>query len=376
MEILALEPYYGGSHQAFLDGWQAVSRHEFTLLTLEPYKWKWRMRHCAITFADELGGHVAKGQKWDVIFCSDMLNLAEFLSLAPAVVRELPTILYFHENQLTYPVRVESERDYQFAMTNMTSALAADCVWFNSAFHRDSFLEALGIFLKKMPDHQPLEAIERIRKKTAVYPPGVEQIYIRKDRRPGPLRILWAGRWEHDKNPEDFFKAMEILKSKGVDFRISVIGQQFREVPGVFGRGQKDFAEHIDRWGYQASRADYEKALTEADVFVSTANHEFFGISAVEAGLAGVYPLLPKRLAYPEILGLAENKEVGEFYYDGSVEDLADKLIVLAERGEKNNLWNGDSAKVTKIVERFEWPRLGAILDDAVEITPGGRSGR
>ena len=80
MKILALEPYYGGSHRAFLDGWRVVSRHDFTLLTLEPYKWKWRMRHSAITFADELGAMVADGQKWDVIFCSDMLNLAEFCS--------------------------------------------------------------------------------------------------------------------------------------------------------------------------------------------------------------------------------------------------------------------------------------------------------
>ena len=34
MRILALEPYYGGSHQAFLDGWTAHSRHAFTVLGL------------------------------------------------------------------------------------------------------------------------------------------------------------------------------------------------------------------------------------------------------------------------------------------------------------------------------------------------------
>jgi hypothetical protein len=49
----------------------------------------------------------------------------EFRGLACRDIRELPALIYFHENQLTYPVRVESERDYQFAMTNMTSALAA-----------------------------------------------------------------------------------------------------------------------------------------------------------------------------------------------------------------------------------------------------------
>ena len=367
MKILALEPYYGGSHRAFLDGWRNVSGHEFTLLTLEPYKWKWRMRHSAITFADEVRNLVAADGKWDAIFCSDMLSLAEFLSLAPAAVRKIPAILYFHENQLTYPVRAESERDYQFAMTNMTGALAAEQVWFNSAFHRDSFLGALEIFLKKMPDHQPIEAVGRIRGKSTVYPPGVYKISSRKNRPSSPLRILWAGRWEHDKNPEDFFKAIQTIKSKGIDFRLSVIGQQFRDVPGVFGLAEKQFSEHIDRWGYQAERSDYERALTQADVFVSTANHEFFGISAVEAVLAGVRPLLPRRLAYPEILGLAENKETAKFYYDGSAGDLADKLAVLAKRIDNRDLWNRDSKIAVKLVERFEWSNVGAIMDEAIE---------
>ncbi len=44
LRVLALEAYYGGSHKAFLDGWIADSRHDWTLLTLPDSKWKWRMR--------------------------------------------------------------------------------------------------------------------------------------------------------------------------------------------------------------------------------------------------------------------------------------------------------------------------------------------
>ena len=58
-------------------------------------------------------------------------------------------------------------------MTNMTTALAAKSVWFNSAFHRDSFLEALAVFLGKMPDCQPIDTVERISAKALIYPPGV-----------------------------------------------------------------------------------------------------------------------------------------------------------------------------------------------------------
>ena len=366
MDILALEPYYGGSHKAFIDGLSKASSHTWTLLTLPARKWKWRMRHSAITFAAQVASLVAEGGGWDVLFCSDMLNLAEFVAVAPAQVGRLARVVYFHENQLTYPVRAEDERDYQFAMTNLTSALAAHAVWFNSEFHLNSFLAALARFLKSMPDYQPLEAVEEIGVKSSVYPPGIEDFPARKKRESGPLRILWAGRWEHDKNPEDFFKALEILKAENVPFRISVIGQSFRDRPAVFDQAYSDFRDYIDLWGYQQSRRDYERALFNADVVVSTANHEFFGISIVEAIAAGAYPLVPNRLSYPEILGLGRIKGAEQFFYDGTVRDLADKLLHLAARVEKDALWPATIGPAT-LTEDLRWQNLVSRYDEALE---------
>lgn len=370
MRILALEPYYGGSHKAFLDGFSGISRHGWTILTLPAYKWKWRMRHSAVTFAEEVRQQVSNRQMWDLIFCSDMLNLAEFLGLAPAAIRGLPAIAYFHENQFTYPVRFESERDYQFAMTNLTTALAAKSAWFNSTFHKDSFLEALGEFLRRMPDYQPTDAVEKIKAKAAVYPPGIGEIKQRGERKAGPVRILWAARWEHDKGAEDFFEALKILKGKSVDFRLSVVGQQFRDVPEVFEWARKHFNEHIEKWGYQQKRAEYEEALAEADLIVSTAGHEFFGISVVEAIAAGAYPVVPRRLAYPEILGLGEIEGREEFFYNGGPNELAQRLATLAKSTEKGSLWPNECG-ADKLVERFQWRRLVPVLDKAVEDVPG-----
>jgi len=96
------------------------------MLTLPPHKWKWRMRHGAITLADRANQHAAAGETWDALFCSDMLNLAEFVGLADESVGRLPSVAYFHENQLTYPVRHEDERDYHFVLTNLTTAMAAE----------------------------------------------------------------------------------------------------------------------------------------------------------------------------------------------------------------------------------------------------------
>jgi len=366
MNILALESYYGGSHKAVLDGLSRTSRHTWTILTLPAHMWKWRMRHSAITFAGRVRELVEKGQSWDLLFCSDMLNLAEFIALAPAQVAGLPKVIYFHENQLTYPVRFASERDYHYVMTNLTSALSADAVWFNSEFHRDSFLEAMIEFLKSMPDHQPVEVVEQIRAKSAVYPPGIDEIAEASERKPGPLRILWAARWEHDKNPEDFFAAMKILKANKIEFRLSVIGQSFLEQPEIFAQAKREFRDQIDNWGYQANRRDYQAVMGQADVIVSTANHEFFGIGVLEAVSAGAYPVVPKRLAYPEILGLGKTETAEQFFYDGTVEDLAKTLQNLAHRIQTETLWpNRLSAKL--LTDRFRWRNLAKTYDESFE---------
>ena len=372
MKVLALEPYYGGSHKAFLDSFSRLSRHEWTLLTLPAYKWKWRMRHSAITFAQQVRELANRGENWDMIFCSDMLNLAEFLGLAPKSIKELLTIAYFHENQLTYPVQCEDQRDYQFAMTNLTTALAASEVWFNSRFHRDSFLEAIELFLKKMPDHQPHSAVETIKEKSQIRYPGITPLPERAKRKTGPVRILWTARWEHDKNPEDFFEALKVLKQKSIDFQVDVLGENFREAPQVFDDARKYFSAHINRWGYQPKQSDYEQALSEADIVVSTANHEFFGISVVEAISAGAYPLLPKRLAYPEILDLHNNPETEVFFYAGTDNGLSKKLQEVIQRFESDSIGPETTEYVRDSMKRFNWAELASDYDDNIDRLSSG----
>ena len=367
MRVLALEPYFGGSHRAFLEQWQASSRHDWTILGLPPRKWKWRMRHAAVTLSDDVARLLANGAGFDLVFCSDMLNLAEFQGLAPRSVRDLPAVVYFHENQLTYPFRFQGERDLHFGFANMTTALAADSVWFNSAFHRDSFLAALHQALRKMPDYRLPDVVERILRKSRIEPLGVQHITPRTRRQPGPLRLLWVARWEYDKGPEMFFEALRLLRDRGVAFRISVIGEQYAEQPAVFEQAHQTFADVIDRWGYQPTRADYEAALREADVVVSTAEHEFFGVSIVEAIMAGAYPLLPRRLAYPEILREDVVGDASAYFYDGDVESLAGRLAELGNALAAGDIWRGDQGHVRRAAERFDWNRRAPLMDDALE---------
>ncbi len=364
MRVLALEPYYGGSHRAFIDGWIARSRHEFSLLTLPAHHWKWRMRHSAVTLAEQIRALWAEGaqkepRSWDLMWCSSMLNLGELLSLLPRPYRTLPCVAYFHENQVFYPSQHPDPRDVHFAFTNWTTALSADQVWFNSQHNLDSLCEQLLKLFKAMPDYKP-HSVDEIRQKSRIEPPpicGLEPA-ARTD---GPLHVVWAARWEHDKNPEDFFAALRSLKREGTDFRVSVLGPQFRSVPAVFQNARQEFAEQLLHFG-ELPRDEYEGVLRSADVVVSTANHEFFGLAVMEAVSAGCVPLLPARLVYPELFSDPDA------FYDGSVAHLATRLKELSERKLQGRLVN---AHWQKVAAQYDWQNRAPKLDTALETALG-----
>ncbi|MEO0514888.1 MAG: DUF3524 domain-containing protein [Planctomycetota bacterium] len=381
MRILVLNPYHAGSHAAFVEGWVKHSRHTFEVLTLPGHHWKWRMRHAGATFAEQLQAkpQAAGEQEFDAIWCTSMLDLASFYGLCDAPFRGLPAMVYFHENQLTYPSRAEDAggRDQHFAITHLTSALAAiqrapgssKAIGWNSAFHRDSFLNAARKLLKQMPGREMDHVPGLIAGASAVLSPGVDLggggrptgTEVPEPRPWGQgdteaLHILWVGRWEHDKDPDAFFAALKKLKKRGVRFKLSVLGESFEQVPDCFATAKKRFADEIVRWGFQETRAEYEAALREADVVVSTGRHEFFGIAVVEAVMAGCFPVLPHRLAYPEVFGEDER-----FYYDGTPDGLAGRLMELCGKG--NGLPEFDAA----VVEKYRWEHATGRLDETME---------
>lgn len=363
MKILALEPYFGGSHQAFWRGWQEHSRHEWMLLTDRPHHWKWRMRHAAVTFAEQIRRMEPHSRRWDVLVCSEMLNLAEFLGLAGGGLASLPAVVYFHENQWTYPTRHEEPRDVHFGLVHLSTALAAREVWFNSAYHRRDFLDASRQVLRKMPRPSLTSRVAIIDDRSRVESPGIVLPPEAPPRKAGPMRIAWAARWEHDKGPDTFFAAIKRLAEQGVDFRLRVLGEHFREVPEVFARARAEFDDRIEHWGYAPSREEYFAHLGASDVAVSTAEHEFFGLAMLEAAAAGAVPVLPRRLSYPDLF-TQDGTSAG--FYDGNAESLADTLAHLASPQGRASL-DARRPACREIASHYAWPVRAKVMDDRLE---------
>lgn len=307
LRILGLEPYDAGSHRAVRRSISRHSRHGWTWVTRPGRGWKWRMRLAAVELVDEAGlaGHLT--EPIDVIFTTSLLGAADLRAVLPAALRGVPMVLYMHENQAGYPLsdhpKVDPARDVHFALTNLTSALAADLVIWNSDWNRRSFLEGMRRILKRANAVTPGDWLDRIDARSRVIWPPVEPPAGPAGRRVlhKPARVVWPHRWEHDKGPDELLRIAR-RDTERFDLRWTILGEQFPATPQPLVELQHELGDRIDHVGFEPDRDRYLRRLSECDWVLSTARHEFFGIAVVEALLAGCLPWLPQRLSYPEIL--------------------------------------------------------------------------
>lgn len=361
MRLLFLEPFFGGSHQDFAQGLVSHSRHTIDLVTLPARFWKWRMRGAALYFVKM----IPSLEDYNGLITTDLMSLSDFKALCGRFCP--PSMVYFHENQLTYPLAPGENMDFQFGFTDITTALVADRISFNSQTHYDAFFSALPGFLNMMPEYRPKWVVDEIRNKADVLHPGchfpAEEVlpefpFPKPDL---PPLIIWNHRWEFDKNPEVFFNALDKVLHRGLDFRLALLGENFQVLPKAFVAALERFRGRIVCYGYEPSREKYRNWLIQGTIVISTATQENFGISVVEAIRYGCIPILPDRLSYPEIIP----KEFhGDVLYKTEA-DLVEKLCFFILNYSK---FEEKQHRLSEVMGRFAWGnRIGqydAILEN------------
>jgi glycosyltransferase involved in cell wall biosynthesis len=414
LTVWLLNPYHTGSHRAWAEGYAAHSRHRVRILSLPGYFWKWRMQGGALELAEQAHGLLAAGERPDLLLATSMVNLPAFFALTRRALGGIPTLLYMHENQLTYPPPPGAKRDLTYGMIQHLSMLAADRVCFNSAYHMQSWFAELPRLLKHFPDYTHEETIGATQAKSSVLPVGcdlrrldkylsenplwpvsdrararsetgpqqwqldkVDSVIARSairdatsSRAPGigdcfahtarndPPLILWNQRWEYDKDPETMLRALYALADAGLNFRVALAGENFRVQPAEFAAARLRLGGRLVHYGYAENEADYIRLLWRADVVLSTAIHEFFGVSIVEAIYCGCLPVLPRRLSYPELIPAAWHDRCLYDDFEGLLARLraavADPQVPQALRAA---------------VARFDWSAQAALYDALMDQT-------
>jgi glycosyltransferase involved in cell wall biosynthesis len=356
LRVLLIEPYCGGSHRAWAEGYARHSRHQVDLLTMPARFWKWRMEGAAATLAEEAA---RLPERPDVLLVTDMLNLPAFLGLTRRYLGDMPAVLYCHENQLTYPFPPGEKRDLTYGLINWLSMLAADRVLFNSHYHQAAWFDELPRLLKHFPDYTHLHRIAGVQAKSSVLPVGCDlrrfdQVPEERQADAPPL-ILWNQRWEYDKDPATFFRALDVLAQEGVAFRVALAGENVRQEPHEFIAARERLGERVVHYGH-ASRQAYAHLLRQADVVVSTAIHEFFGVAIVEAIYCGCFPVLPRRLSYPELIPAAWQQDCLYDDWEGLLARLRRVLSHPERRRQATQALRTGAA-------RFDWNALAPAYD-------------
>ncbi len=369
IKVLLLSAYDAASHAYWRKSLVAqFPNYDWTVLTLPPRYFAWRLRGNSLSWA--FGEREVLEQDYDLVLATSMTDLSALRGFVPKLATT-PTLVYFHENQFAYP---ESGKEYgslEPKILNIYTALAADKILFNSHYNRDSFLQGVAKLLKKMPDQVPPGVVEHLTQRSQVLPvPLMDQLYKSEENQadsqavdiawPKPatqsdnaIRIVWSARWEFDKGPDRLLAIMRELESRGVNYRMAIMGERFRKIPQEFNTIEQEFSHRLDQFGFAETREEYLAWLSAGDVVLSTATHEFQGVAVLEAVVKGCIPVLPDREVYPELFGTDYVYPHCGMYIKKEAKAAVDMITQRAEQINSEQLLAPDA-------QRFSWSELRA----------------
>lgn len=335
--ILLLSAYDAVSHQHWRRGLvQALPEYAWTVLTLPPWNFSWRIRGNSLSWA--YSQREILEQKFDLIIATSMTDLSALKGMVPSLANT-PSLLYFHENQFAYPTSDHAFQSVEPKITSIYAALSATRIAFNSEYNRQTFLSGVESLLNRISDHVPSGIKEQLQGKSICLPVALDNDWQGRSADKDPcFTLLWNHRWEYDKAPERLFSGLMQLREFGIDFRIHIVGQQFRKSPSVFEEMRTQLSNHIGAWGYVENIEEYRNLVRQSHVVISTALHDFQGLAILEATAAGCTPCVPDRLAYREFI--PESFRYASFPGNEKAESqaLAASLLKLAERHKTNEL--------------------------------------
>lgn len=300
MKILLLSPYDAKSHQYWRQGLEREIDHEFVVVTLPPRHFSWRFRGNSLTLAHD----PRLNNNFDLIIATSMTDLSSLKGMRPGL-SNVPTILYFHENQFAYPDGARNEKEAHLIerqITSLYSAIAANKLVFNSEYNLATFMAGVSSLLDRLPDGIPPDVVSKLQSKSKVLPVALDADCFRQSAKSPDFSIVWNHRWEFDKGTFELQKFIVKLLETDCQFKLHVIGQQFRQTDSVMLENIEllKSSGHAGEVGYIEPREKYLNLLAESHCVLSTSQHDFQGLAIQEGMAAGCIPIVPDDLAYPE----------------------------------------------------------------------------
>jgi hypothetical protein len=301
LDILAIEPFFGGLRRDMLNTLSRCSRHRWRVLKLPPRAMARRLTTSAHWFSQQFARDPAP---WpDILFTTDALNLADLFRLDRRLALR-PAVVYYHCNDLPDPCGPAASGC--FDAPHLVSALAATEIWFNSGSHAGAFLASVDSMYDAIGHARHPGAA--LRAKLRQMPPPVEddeEPLIPVEASPNTVFVETAGA-----SVELLQAAFDLIAPMKLRWSLITAGQPF-SVP---------VPQEVIAPGDSAAKS---LALQRASIFVSGKIAAPVDDTAVRALRAGCRPILPHTGVYPEMLSPELHDKC---LYDMSAESLASHL--------------------------------------------------
>jgi hypothetical protein len=288
LDILALEPFFGGIRRNMLETLIRASRHRWTLLKLPPRRIERRLTAAAHWFAEQLSrhwvGHV------DLLFTSEALNLADLYRMMPNLARK-PAVVYFHNNQLPEPGIQSVNPALDFA--NLNTAAAASEIWFNSKFHVRAFLAGVAALVGANTELAAQNPIPQLTAKIRLMPPPVDMNVARDLAKSETIargkRTVFVE--TRDANIDLLNTALAIVNRRGERVQLITVGPVEHLTTDV----PRQTIPEMDLIGQC-------RGILQSTAFASTKIAATFDEHAVRALQLGCRAVVPRTGVYPELL--------------------------------------------------------------------------
>ncbi len=345
LDILALEPYFGGVRRNMLETLVRCSRHRWTLLTLPPRRMERRLAASAHWFAEQLARRAAG--PIDVLFTCDALNLADLNRLCPTI-RDIPSVVYFHNNQL--PDLTQAVNQQPMDLTNLTSSTAATEIWFNSKNHAATFLEGIKGLISLHRELQSPNPLDSLIAKMHLVPPPVDTGFFYETLDTSTLQ----------RDPNSIFVETRDAHMGLLNSALEILSVRKRALQLLVSGPVKQLTSCMPRQVISESNTSAQlRALLSAGAFVSTKLTTPFDENAVRALSLGCRPVLPRTGVYPDLLPIALHSEC---LYDLTAESLASNIH---DATYLPSMYRQE--QLTTRLAPFDGLRACAVIDDRLD---------
>lgn len=310
IDIVALEPFYGGVRKDTLELLARNSRNRWTVYKLPARRLERRLNTAAQWFHQQMSR--AGGVHCDAVFTSDAMNLADFVRLNPDFGRK-PIIAYFYCN----PLAGEAAADQQARLAILATAGCATEIWFGSLFHMKEFLSnaaAMHDAHTELGGKEPLRAL--VAKSQLMFPP-VELVPPKDSNIDSERKGRTISVDNREGSPTQLFReVINSIAQRREPVAVHVIGRKIDNMPEGVPVVQIDAKQDTE----------IARAFRRSELFICGQPADRFDPLPMLAMTLGCIPVLPKAGYFSEFLPKALQAGC---LYDPTADDLQSRIMDL-----------------------------------------------